>query len=278
MSHQDAEIDRCEGAARNGAAGRALSPWLTIIMPIAVVGAIVVVHAAAPGFYSRYFESEFGVIENLQAALALVPIVFGLLALRRGRLLPRMWLRAWIALICIGCLYLVGEELSWGQHWAGWVTPDTFQRVNDQSETNLHNISSWLDQKPRVVLEVGILIGGLILPIVFLVARPRWQGDPADWRWWLLPDRACVPIALLAVATRLPERVSEALDAPLRAHELRYSEIQELCFTLFLIFYLASIHVRLKSRAAGGAPGSRNRVMSVGRVGYAPARRARPSR
>ncbi|MCB9982820.1 MAG: hypothetical protein H6861_03965 [Rhodospirillales bacterium] len=36
--------------------------------------------------------------------------------------------------------------------------------MNDQNETNLHNISSRFDQKPRLILLVGVVVGGLIIP------------------------------------------------------------------------------------------------------------------
>ncbi|MFW6310325.1 MAG: hypothetical protein ACOC1D_04415, partial [Prolixibacteraceae bacterium] len=37
-------------------------------------------------------------------------------------------------------LFLIfGEELSWGQHFFGWESPEVFQESNFQQETNVHN-------------------------------------------------------------------------------------------------------------------------------------------
>src|SRR3546814_9825984 len=59
-------------------------------------------------------------------------------------------------------------EASWGQHYAGWLTPENWQALNDQGETNLHNTSSWLDQKPRTLLEIGVIVGGILIPMLAL--------------------------------------------------------------------------------------------------------------
>ena len=55
---------------------------------------------------------------------------------------------------------------SWGQHFLGWESSEFWQDINDQSETNLHNTSSWLDQKPRLILEIGVMVGGIVIPLL----------------------------------------------------------------------------------------------------------------
>ena len=71
---------------------------------------------------------------------------------------------AWFGLAALCCLYVAGEEISWGQHLFDWATPENWSEVNDQNETNIHNTSSWFDQKPRLVLLIGTVFGSLILP------------------------------------------------------------------------------------------------------------------
>ncbi len=39
----------------------------------------------------------------------------------------------------LGSLYIAGEEMSWGQHFFHWNTPEYWAEVNRQQETNLHN-------------------------------------------------------------------------------------------------------------------------------------------
>lgn len=53
----------------------------------------------------------------------------------------------------MGALFFwaAGEEISWGQHILGTVTPDWLAKINGQQETNLHNINKkffdrWLER------------------------------------------------------------------------------------------------------------------------------------
>jgi hypothetical protein len=40
--------------------------------------------------------------------------------------------------------FVAGEEISWGQRIFGWVTPEIWQKINVQQETNLHNVNKHL--------------------------------------------------------------------------------------------------------------------------------------
>lgn len=231
--------------------------WLSVGLPLVVVALIFSVYAIDRAFYYSYVETESGVIENATALIVLIPIIFGIAALRRAEHLPRRWLAVWMGIVCLGCLYIALEEVSWGQQWFAWQTPDSLRSLNDQAETNLHNMSSWFDQKPRTLLELGILVGGLILPVVWLFKRPCWIGDAQDWRWWFLPTNACFTAALMTILVRLPERLAKMLELELvRYVNIRFSELQELCIAMFLIIYVASIYLRLKTAAGvrGDAP------------------------
>lgn len=45
-----------------------------------------------------------------------------------------------LALLGIGFIFISMEEISWGQQFLKFETPDTFQSINIQGETTLHNI------------------------------------------------------------------------------------------------------------------------------------------
>ncbi len=116
--------------------------------------------------------SENGPHEILQAAVLLCGLGVALDALARPSTRRRPEAFAWIALAALCQVYVAGEELSWGQHLFGWTTPDPWSAMNDQDETNLHNTSDWLDQKPRALLMIGVLVGGS--------GRPARHGALAD--------------------------------------------------------------------------------------------------
>lgn len=199
-------------------------------------------------FYNRWIDGELGLIEMGTVAVVLPGVVAGILIWRARRLLPTAWLSYWYLLVTLGCVYFAGEELSWGQHLLGWQTPESLQTLNDQQETNLHNISSWLDQKPRLFLELWVVIGGLIVPLWGRI-KDSAPNSIKDWRYWFWPSQVCLLTAALVVLVKLPEKLNDWFDVPRPPPlDMRVSETQEYYFGLFLSLYLASVYVRLRHR------------------------------
>ena len=98
-------------------------------------------------------DKENGLYELLGAfSLLGTSVLLFMAAVKRQAATSRKNLR-FILLTVAGVLFFWawGEELSWGQHMLGTVTPDWLAEVNDQNETNLHNINKkffdrWLDR------------------------------------------------------------------------------------------------------------------------------------
>ncbi len=227
-----------------------LPAWAWLWFPPLVLVVALALQAVDRELFLTAVESEQGVVENGTALLLVPAVVFGLMALRRRRALPARWLGAWLLLLVAGSVYLAGEEVSWGQNWFGWTTPGWLDAVNDQGETNLHNTSSWFDQKPRALFLLWVVVAGLLFPLA--TRLKRWSFDPGtDWRSWFWPTGVVVPTAILGAFIRVPEWVGENLDSlrePLLV--IRYSEYQEYFFALFLALYLASFYFRLRRLAA----------------------------
>ena len=223
--------------------------WLWLVLPPVVPIVQIVAGYGFPEIYQRAIGGEYGLVENATWLILLPAIVLGGLIVRDRTALPAGWLRGWLLLVTLGCVYFAGEEISWGQHFFRWATPEGLARLNDQGETNLHNLTSWLDQKPRLAVELFTIVGGVLVP---LWARGRYQRR--DWQYWFWPTGIAVPTALLAGVIKLPDRLAKLLDAapPLPA-AISTSETQEYLIALFLLLYLASIHRRLRPMRAGGA-------------------------
>lgn len=225
---------------------RDLPQWLWLWLPLACLALVYGSSALARGFYLRWIAGETGFVELGTSVILLPAIVCGALAFRHRAVLPRAWLAYWVLAFTAGSFYFAGEDLSWGQVLLGWRTPEMFMDINDQFETNLHNISSWFDQKPRMALEIWVVVGGILVP---LWAYFRGSGDErgADWRHWFWPTYVVLPSALLAVLTRLPERLADWLDLSVPSQlAVRHSEIQEFFLALFLTLYLSSLYLRLR--------------------------------
>ena len=219
--------------------------WLTLPLVLAAI-VLTAYLSLKRSTYLYWFERELGFIELITPVILIVAIVCGIRVFLLRKQLPVGWLKTWMLLVILGCVYFAGEDLSWGQHLIGWDTPEEIKAINDQEETNIHNISSWFDQKPRLLLELWIIIGG-----IFIAGWRKWKGEMFDkdsWQFWFWPGFACFPAAVLAELAKLPERIKTTFELqPLKYGEIRYSELQELMFAVFLLCYLASVFKRLNA-------------------------------
>ncbi len=240
------QLPRARAAPRRPAAE--VPRWLWLWFVPLMMAVQIAVLAWDRAIYDRYVESERGLVENATAAVLLAAILGGVLALRQRRFLSSRLLTVWLAAVILGCVYFAGEEVSWGQHWLGWRTPEFLARINDQGETSLHNISSWLDQKPRGLLLLWVIVGGIFYPI-WARFGPAARTPQGAWQAWFWPRTVCLPAAVLAVVVRIPEYARLWFDAELPLWLVfRASEPQEYGFALFLLIYLWSLYLRLRAR------------------------------
>lgn len=177
--------------------------------------------------------AENGPHETLQALFMACGFFFAIYALIKAK---DILLKVWFGLAALCCFYVGGEEISWGQHIADWTTPEYWGQINDQNETNLHNTSSWLDQKPRLILEIGIIFGALVAPV--LKKRGLLKLPPNLDR--LMPSTKLAVIALLVIVPKIIEKVFELFDIVVFA---RVSEVQELYMFYFVLLYLVMLHM-----------------------------------
>lgn len=90
-----------------------------------------------------------------------------LLAARQAYCCPRF--RWFFSLLALACLYVAGEEISWGQRLFNIPTPEFFSDHNLQQETNLHNfftgpISTLTKQAIEYGIAAGLVGYGLLYP------------------------------------------------------------------------------------------------------------------
>jgi hypothetical protein len=148
-----------------------------------------------------------------------------------------------VLVAALGSFYVAGEEISWGQHILNWSTPEYWAAINDQNETNLHNTSSWLDQKPRILLFVGICGAGLLVP-----ALRRWK--PAWLPARFTPLYPSDTLSVTALGVLLPYTVQEIAEHFYNGGVFaRVSEVQELYMYYFVALYLWDLYKREISKA-----------------------------
>lgn len=185
-----------------------------------------------------------GWIEHMTVIILVPGILLGCYTLARYRSrLPHPIVALWLLAWTLACLYFAGEEASWGQWYFKWGTPEHIAALNDQAETNLHNMSTWLDQKPRALVELFIFIAGLLIPLWRWINKGRRvlvKGFLAQWEGWLYAPQALILPALFFALTRV------ASWFPQTQKSFGNSELREFAVAYFLSFFLISFYVRLR--------------------------------
>ena len=192
-----------------------------------------------------YVFGEQGFIENYTFIILFIAIVLGILSIKKMSSFEYSFFKFWLALLVLGCIYYAGEEISWGQHWFGWVTPDAWMGVNDQGETNLHNTSALLDQVPRMMLTIAAVVGGIIIPVYMSTRKIRLSTD--NFFYWLWPTYVNIPTCLLAIFVSLHEKAYKLFDTTVpHILDIRAGETKECLLAMFLFMYIASFYKRIK--------------------------------
>ncbi|MGH6866078.1 MAG: hypothetical protein ACREDO_07920 [Methyloceanibacter sp.] len=180
--------------------------WWWLGFPILVTAFTIGSYQLDPAWYMRYVIPEgYGVLEVSHFFLPM----FGLMIAAGLLFLPFVRARAFTftltLLVALACLYIAGEEMSWGQHFFQWNTPEYWAAVNRQQETNLHNTYYVFEKLPRNLLELGVVIGGLLVPL----AAAFYPSLRANRFSLFLPPSALVPTALGAVAFKAIDRLDQ---------------------------------------------------------------------
>ena len=134
------------------------------LLSLAAASAVPPVAINCIDIFKNYW-SENGVIEYLQIVLLILAIYF-LFSSRIFFYDNKKSIYYLIIIKIIGLTYFLGEEISWGQHIFKWASPDFFIDLNNQKETNLHNISNLFDQLPRTIVLLWCCFSIIIIKYV----------------------------------------------------------------------------------------------------------------
>ena len=102
--------------------------------------------------------------------------------------------------------------------------------VNRQQETNLHNIYPAFEQWPRTIVALGVVIGGILVPLA-AAFFPRVRSNRLSL---FLPASALLPTAVIAMVFKLAGIVH------------RPSEAVELYLYFFILGYLIIFTLRIR--------------------------------
>ena len=202
--------------------------------------------------------AENGLIENIQSLFLFLSIFILIRSFKFFKI--DNFLKIFILLKVIALIYYLGEEISWGQHFFKWNTPEIFNELNNQNETNLHNISNILDQLPRSLV---ILWCGFI-PLIFYFFRKKIKFSN-KLNLIILPSFKLLVVSLILLLFFLPDFIVDKMNLHPGHHvdgkdvvEAKYydiltfnfverlSEIQELIFCFYFFIYTISLRENIE--------------------------------
>ncbi|MDX1412849.1 MAG: hypothetical protein R3293_01595 [Candidatus Promineifilaceae bacterium] len=185
----------------------------------------------------KWFTAEDGFAETLQVLLYLSSLVLSLIAAYRYWRSGEKLIGVLYVGLAGALIFLIGEELSWGQRIFGWQTAESFAEINKQEETNLHNVYGVGSTFKWIQMLVGAY--GTIIPLVVW----RWTRlQPYRERLWaLVPHYTLIGYFVLLFVWRIYRNL---LEPPQDFYFVvsEYNEVLELAlaagFFFFLIFQM----------------------------------------
>ena len=139
-------------------------PLLLHVLAALWVVAMLVYASGWPGHYSALLQEDQPVEWGTVWLFAAAGVVHLRQAVRHRRIFDGM--------VAIFCLFVAGEEFSWGQRLLGYGSPEYFLANNYQQEMNLHNLPGAV-VKPKWVFIIALAGFGVLLPVVARFAKSR---------------------------------------------------------------------------------------------------------
>jgi len=222
---------------------RALKGILVVPFLIALSGVV----AALMGKEAyKMFTGEDKIAETLQVIGWIISLVLTISIARKNKAAGDRVITVLYLILAGAIIFMIGEEVSWGQRIFGWTTPETYAEINKQHETNLHNIYGVGSTLKWLHMLVGAY--GTFLPLLLFFSIK--EGDTRRFLAKLVPPLSLIPFFFLPFIWRLYRNL---FDAPKRFYFVisEYSEVMELVlvsgFVFFLIFQFRQFGERRSS-------------------------------
>jgi Ni/Fe-hydrogenase subunit HybB-like protein len=141
-------------------------------------------------------------LEGVGAVGLLLASILSFLLWRRER---REGGHRWLTLSYLGLAIVFfvafGEEISWGQRILGLETPESLESLNDQGETNLHNLSTG---KANALFQLFWIVMGVLIPLAALY-------EPARRRLLRLVPILPVALVIVFLANQLVIKIADEI-------------------------------------------------------------------
>ena len=200
--------------------------------------------------YFFNFWNENGFIETAQVVLVLSTLILSINFFFRSQIkIEKMF----FLFFSIGLFYYFGEEISWGQHYLYFKTPEILIDLNNQKEFNLHNISNLFDQLPRSLVFIFCGFSFFLNSI-----NEKIIGFKLQYKYLLLPSKNLAYTSALLLFISLPDFINDRFNLQLynlignyfyelvTFNYIRLSELQELIFSFYFFNYIVELKKRVQ--------------------------------
>lgn len=200
--------------------GRRRRALLGVLLPLDVAVCVLTgVALARPETFEGWMQEDGWAEWATVHAFTMAAVVIGL-RLWRGRTkqdglgwLPRLGLIS----VALFCVFVAGEEISWGQRLLAFEPPEIFLQENFQQELNVHNLLKdkelagfKLDSRFLVAV-IALAYGGLV-PLLRKLDRIRWFQPTLEAvapPWELAPYFAAIALVELSYPAKLAGEACE---------------------------------------------------------------------
>lgn len=223
-----------ESAARWGVAKRT-ARWV-FWAPLIATLAILALQVSRDLF--RFLLEEDGPVEWLSAiffvGIAVIAVRIGFNRFKTGH----SWQAVLFVSVALVMFFAGGEEVSWGQRVFGWDTPEELIGINDQEETNLHNIGIMLQ-----LTNIAMFLTGAYGTVAYIANRSVRLGQ-----YWDQADYLFVPPFFLAsyffpiLMFRLA-RITIFTESNFTLNRIGEWAEMVVALGLLIFFWLALVHI-----------------------------------
>jgi hypothetical protein len=202
-----------------------------LLVPLLLLAAMLAAAHAGGAIAYWAFESPVGVQESATGVIALAAGIVTLIAFFQPSIRHDWVVRGWLLAFVVAMVYFAGEDLNWGQYYFGWESPEYFLEHNKERETNLHNMSAWFNQKPRLVVELWLAVACIAVPLGWQLPQRLTEKFVPAMLW---PDSRIVLIAAMALLVLVTDWLGKRGFA---SRMLRWSEVEEVFFAYAWLVY-----------------------------------------
>jgi hypothetical protein len=193
-------------------------------------GAYYFVYGYIPGFWL----GEGGLYETTGATACFIAGLLNLASFRELSNQKQYLGGFWMLLLAVGCIFIAGEEISWGQNIFDFYVPESITATNFQKEFNLHN--SMLIQSSNnslsSIFSKLLMLYFIVLPM-FLVVFPTIE----KWIKRLMIPIPSMLIAIIALLAKVADVANHKIvyGSSFKEDKLHFGEGVESLFELCLL-------------------------------------------